>query len=430
MAKMSAGKLKIAVNAQMFAEKGVGGIETVLVGLVNALGKLDGPEEYVLIGPWENPEWLNPYSGPNQRSVRGPRIEFAKRAAAPLRPVLHRARRLLQRTAGVSPTWPVVRKSDGFYEQLGCDVIYFPSPQFVKCSMPSVYNVHDLQHLHYPDFFSREGFIWRERIFRAGCELAHTVVAISECVKQDLMSHYHMNQDRVQVIYWGPPTQVHDEPSDAFAERTLQKHSLRKPFAFFPSMTRIHKNHIGLLEAVAALRDQSGLKLDVVCTGYKHEFWATIEQRMRALNLQDQVKFIGMVEPMEVRALYRSAEFVVFPSLFEGAGMPLLEAWKDDAPITCSAVTSLPELAADAALLFDPTSTSSIAGALARMHNDIALRDDLRRRGAERLKQFSWETTAKRYRAVFRSAAGRELDEEDRWFLTHSPSQSPVCNCT
>src|SRR5438067_1001125 len=162
-------KLRVAINTQIFSEKGVGGIETVLVGLISALGKLDGPEEYVLIGPWENPDWLKPHMGSNQRIVRGPRLDFAKRAVAPFRPLLRGAKHLLMRTAGVAPTWPIVQTSNGFYEGLGCDVIYFPSQHFIRCDMPAIYNPHDLQHMHFPELLSREAVIWREKISRAGC---------------------------------------------------------------------------------------------------------------------------------------------------------------------------------------------------------------------------------------------------------------------
>ena len=420
-------RLRIAINSQMFAEKGVGGIETVLVALVQALGKLDGPEEYVLIGPWENAEWLKPYTGPNQTIVRGPRLEFAKRAVAPFRPVLSAARRLLRNAVGRSSTWPLVPKSNGFYERLGCDVIYFPTPQFIRSDLPSVYNVHDLQHLHYPNFFSRDDLIWKERIFRAGCEGAHTIVTGSRWVKHDIVGQYQTDPARVQVIYWAPPTQVHSFPGDALARSVTKKYSLTDPFALYPAMTRIHKNHIGLLEAVAFLRDQRDLRLQLVCTGYQDEFWPAIEERLVALGLQQQVKFLGMIDPGELRALYRLAEFVVFPSLFEGAGMPLLEAWQDHAPVTCSAVTSLPELAAEAALLFDPLSVQSIAGALAEMHTNPALREDLRRRGARRLQDFSWERTAKQYRAVFRKAAGHQLNDEDQLLLADHLKDVPTC---
>src|SRR5262249_19518735 len=115
--------------------------------------------------------------------------------------------------------------------------------------------------------------------------------------------------------------------------------------------------------------------------------------------------------------------------LFEGAGMPVLEAWQDNVPVTCSGVTSLPEYAGNAALLFDPLSAESIAGAIARMHTDADLRENLRRLGSLRLREFNWDHTAKQYRAVFRRAAGRELTDEDRWLLSEHaevPAGEPV----
>jgi glycosyltransferase involved in cell wall biosynthesis len=410
-------KLTVAIDTQIFAEKGVGGIETVLAGLVNALGKLQGSEEYVLIGPWENPDWLRPHMGSNQRVVRGPRLDFVKRAVAPIRPILRGAKHLLMRSAGVPPDWPTVQQSNGFYESLGCDVIYFPSPRFIKTAMPSVYNPHDLQHMHFPELLAKEAVIWREKISRTGCEMAHTTVAISNWVKNDIVQQYGVDASRIQVIYWGAPTEVHASPSITSIEATLKKYSVLQPFVLFPAMTRPHKNHLGLLDALAELRDRRALALNLVCTGYQNDFWPVIEERMKRLRLETQVKFTGMVSAQELRALYRACEFVVFPSLFEGAGMPVLEAWQDNAPVACSAVTSLPELAGDAARLFD-LSVESIATALAEMHTSAALREDLRARGRRRLQDFSWRRTALQYRAVFRRAAGLVLDDEDRELLS------------
>src|SRR5436190_1503071 len=181
-----ADRVRIAINSQIFSEKGVGGIETVLMGLVHALGKLDGPEEYVIIGPWENPEWLKPYLGPNQMIVRGSRVDFARRSLGPLRPLLRGAKHLMMRAAGKTPEWPVVQKSNGFYESLGCDVIYFPTQNFIQSGVPAVYGPQDLQHMHVPEFLSKEAVTWREKITRTGCEQAHTTVAISQWVKQDI----------------------------------------------------------------------------------------------------------------------------------------------------------------------------------------------------------------------------------------------------
>jgi len=410
-------KLTIAIDTQIFAEKGVGGIETVLAGLVNALGKLQGPEEYVLIGPWENPDWLKPHMGSNQKIVRGPRLDFAKRALAPVRPILRGAKHLLMRAAGARPTWPIVQTSNGFYESLGCDIIYFPSPRFIKTGIPAVYNPHDLQHMHLPELLTKEAITWREKISRTGCEMAHTTVAVSKWVKNDIVKQYGVDPARIQVIYWGAPTEVHAAPSISSIDATLKKYSVMHPFVLFPAMTRRHKNHLGLLDALAQLRERRALSLNLVCTGFQNDFWPVIEERITRLRLEKQVKFTGMVSAEELRALYRACEFVIFPSLFEGAGMPVLEAWQDNAPVACSAVTSLPELAGDAARLFDP-SVESIENALAEMHINSALREELRTKGRRRLQDFTWDRTALQYRAVFRRAAGCTLDDHDRELLS------------
>jgi len=423
----SSRSLRIAINCQILSQKGIGGFETVLIGLIHALGKLDGPEQYVLVGPHENAERLEQYAGFSQCIVRGPGPDLAKRALAPVRPIWHQARRMLLRTTGIAPMWRAVQKSHGFYEALDCDVIHFPTLEVVKCDIPAVFTIHDLQHLHYPEFFGAEGVIWREKIFRTGCKLANSIVAISEFVKQDILDQYHLDAQRIEVIHWAPPTQVHAAPEHAFIDRVMRQYSLNEPFAFFPAVTRKHKNHIRLLEAVSILKERHGLKLRIVCSGTLDDFWPTIERRLIELKLRDHVTFLGMIASDELRALYRLAEFVIFPSLFEGAGMPLLEAWQDNAAVTCSNVTSLPEMAGDAALFFDPLSSESIANALLKMHKDAELREDLRRRGALRLQNFSWERTAKQYRAVYRRAAGRQLNDEDKEILFSHRREVAIC---
>jgi glycosyltransferase involved in cell wall biosynthesis len=183
-------------------------------------------------------------------------------------------------------------------------------------------------------------------------------------------------------------------------------------------MTWPHKNHLRLLEALALLRDRDQVRVSLVCTGYQNSFWPQIERRLADLGLQDQVRFLGLVPTEDLRVLYRLAEFVVIPTLFEAASEPIYEAWYDRAPVACSNVTSLPEQAADAALTFDPLSVESIAAAVRGMATNPQLRETLRQRGTRRLRDFSWERTAKAYRAVYRRAGGRALTEEDQWLLT------------
>jgi glycosyltransferase involved in cell wall biosynthesis len=407
-------------------DSGVGGIETVLAELT-ALGQLDGPEEYVFIGPWEQPDWLQPLLSSRQRIVRGPRpIEFRpessetfKRRLGPLRPIARGVKGLFFKPA-VKEVTPGVPVSDGFYESLQCDVIHFPFQSIVCCDLPTVYNPHDLQHLYFPEFFEPSIINWRERAYRAACKAAHTVVVASQFVKQDIVRHYNISPDKIQVIHWAPPpaTLKPSSPVAAFSD-VKEKYELHElPFALYPAMTWEHKNHLRLLEALAHLRDRKALRINMVCTGHRTDFWPQIERRLVELGLQEQVKFVGLVSYDELRVIYRAAQFVIIPTLFEAASAPLFEAWQQHVPAACSAVTSLPEQAADAALLFNPLSVEALAGALERMATDDELRATLRQRGRRRLQDFSIERTAKTYRAVYRRAAGFLLDEEDRWLLS------------
>jgi glycosyltransferase involved in cell wall biosynthesis len=163
----------------------------------------------------------------------------------------------------------------------------------------------------------------------------------------------------------------------------------------------------------------------LVCTGHKNSFWPRIEERLHELRLEDQVQFLGVVSPEHLRALYHLAQFVIVPTLFEAASGPLFEAWQEMTPVACSTVTSLPEQASDAALLFDPVSVEAIVEAIARLSSDAELREDLKRRGASRLQDFSWERTAKAYRATYRRAAHRSLNDEDTRLLEWNWMRDP-----
>jgi glycosyltransferase involved in cell wall biosynthesis len=408
--------LRVAINAQLFPGSGAGGTECVLIGLVKALGRLEGPEQYLVVGPWEHPDWLQPYLGQNQSIVRGPKVQALKRALGPLRPFLKKMSSASSwvRKSGILLPW--VARSNGFYESLDCSVIHFPYQQFVASEIPSVFNPHDLQHLHFPQFFPAVDVERREVVYRTACRAAHTIVVHSNWVKQDVVSHYKLPPRKVQVILTPPPVQAYAEPTAETLDLVRRTYMINSKFAFYPAMTWEHKNHLRLLEALALLHKR-GITIELICTGHQTDFFPRIQNKVSELQLNGQVRFLGMIPPEHLRAMYRLAHFTVFPTLFEGAGLPLVEAWTEGSPITCSAATSLLELAEDAALLFDPNSVESIAEAVAKMVSDVSLREALIERGFARLNHFNWETTAKAYRAVYRRAAGRCLSDEDHWLL-------------
>ena len=437
-------KLRVAINAQLLPDGPSGGIVTALRALA-ALTELDGAEEYIFIGPHEEPEWMRPMLPREQRIVRGPefmspagwkldQLEPLKQKLGPLRPMLREVKRFIapQTRAAVAemPLEPALAPgnvklmahatSRSFFESLNCDVIHFPFQSFESCNVPSVYNPHDLQHLHLPEFFTPAEIARRHNLYPTACRAAQTVVVASEFVKRDVVAGYGIEPKKVQVIPWAPPPlpKPSEESDAAFIQNLKNRFQLGdEPFALYPAMTWEHKNHLRLLEAVAYLRDSEDLDLRVICTGFKTDFWPTIEKKLNELGLKQTVMFPGLLSLDELHALYRSAQFVFIPTLFEAASAPVFEAWQHGRPVACSTVTSLPEQVGDAALLFDSYSETAIASALARMATDFALREDLKRRGTRRLEDFSLERTAKSYRAVYRRAAGRELNAEDRCLL-------------
>lgn len=425
--------LRIAVNAQILARGGAGGIVTVLRQLA-ALGQLeDGDEEYVFVGHWsDGGEWLKPFLTERQTVVRAPQPEKTvqifsesfRNSMGRLRPLARRVKRVFTpmppKTAAATRFF--VPSSNGFYESLNCDVVHFPYQEYVFCEQPTVYNPHDLQHLHFPQFFSPDEFARRETVYRAACAAAKYVAVASRFVKRDIEENYGIDADKIQIIRWAAP------PANANAKENagkdgeslvLQKYEIDadQPFAIYPAMTWEHKNHIRLLEAIALLRDGENLKINLVCTGDRNAFFPVIERRLRELKLDEQVKFTGVVSLEELSALYFRARFVVVPTLFEAASAPLFEAWQHDVAVACSTVTSLPEQAAGAALLFNPLSVEAIADALKKMNSDEPLRATLRAAGAARLRDFSRERTLKSYRALYRKAAGQKLNDEDRYLL-------------
>lgn len=431
--------LKIAINVQLVANQGVGGIQTAITGLVSALGKLDGPEEYVIIGAWQDPDWLQPYLGPNQKIIRGPKPEWAvekrpgfkdriRYVLGPVWPVLRNIKRKLigASTLPQSPYWPVVPISDGFFENLNCAVIHFPWQEFILCAVPSIYNPHDLQHLHYPQFFSPQRIAELETVFPFACRVANTVVVHSQWAKMDLINQYGLATNKIQVIPLAPPTQFYKDPSDTFLHSIKQKYHLPDQFAFYPAMTWEHKNHVRLLEALAFLRDQKDLVVPLVCTGKQRlPHWNRIEAKIIENHLEEQALFLGMVPVDDLRAIYRLSQFVIVPTLFEGAGIPVIEAFNEGAAVACSRVTSLPEEVGDAALFFNPFSIDEIAGAIQKMVVDNDYRLKLKKLGQERLRAFSWERTAKANRAVYRKVAHHPLTDEDNFILSWDWLQNP-----
>lgn len=403
--------LKVCINAQLI--DGVsGGVQQIVVGLAQGLSHLeDGDEEYLFRCYQGHAAWLAPF-------VKGPcRIwesgEAPGRALSSSRPGLKKALKAL----GSAPllwrlnAWRKGRllPTDGSCEREGVDVLHFPYQEGFLSSLPSLYQPHDLQHLAMPGNFSAAERGRREMSYRGLCKNSWATVLMSRWGKRDLMRWYGLPSEKVAVVPGGAVTSAYPEGD---LDATREKFSLPDGFFYYPAHTFKHKNHARLLEAMALLKAQ-GMQASLVCSGGLDANHPRLLELAKKLGIEGQVIFTGYVSPQEVSALYGMALAMVFPSLYEGWGLPLTEAMDRGLPIACSNATCVPEQVADAALLFDALDPASIAAAMRRMMEDAELRASLVQKGKARVQSLTWLNAAKIFRALYRKAGGREAGPGD-----------------
>jgi glycosyltransferase involved in cell wall biosynthesis len=261
--------------------------------------------------------------------------------------------------------------------------------------VPQVTTIHDLVFKRYPE---THGVLAKgvEVLVPLAARRSTRVLTDSEASKSDLVRYLELPAERVDVAPLGPglPEDVHGPPASELRERFALGDA---PLVLSVLAKRPHKNAARLIEALAKV-PRGTLVMPGYSTGYERE----LEEQLDAAGVADRVKLLGWVDDATLDGLYRAADCFVFPSLAEGFGLPVLEAMLRGTPVACSNATSLPEVAGDAALLFDPLDIDAIAVAIRRILEDDALAERLRAAGLERAKRFTWEETARRTLACYR----------------------------
>lgn len=323
--------------------------------------------------------------------------------------VLGRALRGAYRAIARSPAGALLPvslpPSDGTIEAAGVDLMHFTVQTGFRTAIPSIYQPYDLQHRHLPRFFTPHVRHMRDVVYGELCRAARAVVVMSSWVKDDVVEGLGVPPGKVHVIPWAPVTDEYPAPTPADLARARAELGLPEAFALYPAQTFPHKNHLALVAAVDAAR-RRGVELNVVCSGTKNEHYPRIAREVERRGLGERVRFVGYVSPLQLRCLYALARLMVFPSLFEGGAMPIFEAFAARVPVAAAAVTCIPRQVGDAAVLFDPRSPEAIADATVRLWTDGDLREALVRRAEARVARFSWDRTARAYRALYRTVAG------------------------
>jgi glycosyltransferase involved in cell wall biosynthesis len=389
-----------------------GGIQQMVEGLARGLSGLEGDDEFIFIGFEDAAGWLEPLLDGGCRRVEVPRSHgqsLQRRAYDAASWRLPGAKRLIgtvgQRLGRFATPIPT---SDGFLESLGVDVVHFVTPQAYLTAVPSVYQVMDLLQEHLPGFFTSLHRRYRQVTYRAFSDQATIISTMADWTRSDIVARLEQQRSKVAVVPLPPA--VTPQTVQPLAPRDLK--NLADRFILYPAQTWVHKNHLALLEAMARIVE-SGSSIDLVCTGRLTEHFTALQRRVEELHLSGRVRFLGYVDQSELAWLYQHATALVFPTLFEGWGIPIVEAFAWDLPVACSAIPVLDEVAGKAAARFDPNDTSSITEAINRVTTDTELRRKLVVGGRARLESLTWDRTARTFRAVYRRAAGLPPTIED-----------------
>lgn len=380
------------------------GIGTAVLALAHSLS--DSPisgQEYTFIVRDELKSWLEPHIfGPCRLiGISQPersKIREAVRAIPPLRAMWTRLHET--RVAAV----PV---SDGYVESENFDLVHFPTPIGYVTSLPSIYQPWDLQHLHYPEFFSKTNIASRERLYRALCDQARYVCVQTEWSKSDVAEKYKIDPEKIAVIPWGSVLDAHEPPSEAAIRAAKAKFALPGQFFFYPAVTWPHKNHAVIFRALERMKSEDGREVHVYFTGKLTEHREKLDALARELGVAEQVHYLGFVTPEELQAIFATATAMIFASKFEGFGLPIFEAFHARLPVVCADATVLPEVAGDAALYFDPDSPEELADRMRSMRDNPQARQDLISKGSMILSRHSMRDTVLAFHDLYeRTVAG------------------------
>jgi glycosyltransferase involved in cell wall biosynthesis len=364
--------VRIAIDARKLRDYGIG---TYVRNLLRHLSRLDHATEYVLLCR-EQDCGVAAELGENFRAVpeTAPAYSVREQLSVPLD----------------------LRRE-------GVDLFHAPHyvlPPLTPCR--SVVTIHDCIHLRFPQYLpNRAAYAYARSSLWMATHRARRVLTVSEASKRDILKYFHLPESKIDVIYNAIDERFGQAPSEEEITRVRERYQLNDPFVLYAGNIKPHKNLERLIDAFHILRRHGFDQIKMLIIGDEISKYATLRRAVHRHKLHKHVRFFGFVPDQTLAILYRLAGVFVFPSLYEGFGLPPLEAMSSGTPVVTSNVSSLPEVVGDAALLIDPYDSQAIADAMRRVLSEPALREDLRRRGFERVRHFSWERSVARVRQIY-----------------------------
>jgi len=369
--------MRIVIDARKLHDFGIG---TYIRNLVAELGVIDRTSQYMLLTKPEDAATAAT-AGPNFRAV----IETS-------------------RPYSLAEQWRV----PWAVARAHADLLHEPHyvlPPLTRCR--TVVTIHDCIHLRFPEYLpNRAAYVYAHAMIRLAARKADRVLTVSDASKLDILHYTGVAPEKVVVVHNGLDARFAIVPDAEAVDRVRQRFQLDHPFVLYVGNIKPHKNLERLIAAFASMRADGPDGLKLVVIGDETSRHPGLRQAVHRHRLDKHVRFLGFQPAATLVTFYRLARAFVFPSLYEGFGLPPLEAMANETPVVTSNVSSLPEVAGGAALLVDPYDVASIADGIRRAVTDEPLRQDLIARGRIRAKEFSWARAATDTLAVYRQVLG------------------------
>jgi glycosyltransferase involved in cell wall biosynthesis len=394
--------MKIGINLLSLRPGKNGGMEIYVRNLLMKLSTIDSDNEYYLI--------TAPY---NDSSLHFPHGNWKKILFHNEITLSEKIRSLIERLFGKKGGSDItLKKIIGKYhfDLWFCPFLNLePRPVII----PSLITIPDIQHEYYPENFSHKELLSRTRYIKPSGDMATEVITFSDFSKKCFIEKLGLDPEKIHVI----PLSADDRFSKSAEDMndTIKKNGLPDEYFLYPANGWPHKNHLALISGFSLYKKSFNTPLHLVLIGSGLQGSAAIRNLISHYNVQEYVHILGYVVNEDLPKLYKNAKALVFPSLFEGFGIPLLEAMAMGCPIIASNTTSIPEVAGDAAYFFDPKNIQSICDAMHRIIDDNALREKLIRNGKNRITHYSYDKVARRHLDIFSSAIFKIKDVEIKY---------------
>jgi glycosyltransferase involved in cell wall biosynthesis len=267
----------------------------------------------------------------------------------------------------------------------------------------SVATVHDLGYHYFPEAHTRRQLAYLKLSTRSNGHISRRLIADSRATKADLINFYHVDAGKIDVIYPGIDPQLQPATDETEIETVRRKYGINSPYLLFISTLQPRKNLVRLIQAYVS----SGVTHELVLAGQRgwraRSILDVIGQQESSI--QERIRVTGYVADVDKGALISGATTLLYPSLYEGFGFPLLEGQICGTPVIAANTSSLPEIAGDGAFMVDPLDTAAIAEAISRLVEDTRLQEELRQNGQINVRRFSWEKTAEQVLQTLEAAA-------------------------